>query len=64
MLNQYGFTEILPKFLMETENNFQYLLSSIYILQDFEIAKQNFKFCTAEKEEDTQLVHICLFTHT
>lgn len=55
---------ILPIFLMETENNFECVLSSIYILQHFEIAEQNFKFCPVENEEDTQLVNICLFTDT
>lgn len=49
---------------METENNFECVLSSIYILQHFEIAEQNFKFCPVENEEDTQLVNICLFTDT
>lgn len=64
ILNQYGFTEILAIFFMDTENHLECVLSSNYVLQDFEIAKQNFKCYTAEKEEDTPLVHRCLCTET
>lgn len=62
-MNQYGFTEILPIFFME-KNNFEHVLLSIYILQDFEIAKEDFKLYTAEKEDDTPMVLTCLFADT
>lgn len=46
------------------QNNLEYVLSSVYISQDFEIAKQNSTLYTAKKEEDPPLVRICLFTDT
>lgn len=42
MLTQYGFTKILPKFFMEMGNSFEYVSLFIYILQNFQTAKQNF----------------------
>lgn len=42
MLTQYGFTKILPKFSMEMGNSFEYVSLFIYILQNFQTAKQNF----------------------
>lgn len=61
MLNQYGFIEILPVFITGMENNFEHVshLSTFY-----KKLKLQTNFHTTEKEEETPLVSICLFTVT
>ena len=61
MLNQHGFIEILPVLITEMENNFERVshLSTFH-----KNLKLQTHFHTTEKEEETPLVSICLFTVT